>query len=466
MDHLLKFTVDRARDLGAQYADARFQDLRQTLIVAENGSLRSYESDRSTGIGVRVLAGGSWGLASSTILEKGHLRKMASEAVRMAKVTKKFSTTIQLAQVKPLEATVEIPVRTNPDDVPPDVKVKRLLEANKAALTGANVKNSSSRLGFLHDVRVFVSSEGAEVRTDVTTSGFSQLSVAAANGSMEHIPEQRSLCAGYEFIEGSDWNTFAAEVSQLASKVVVAPMPPPGTYPAIVDPELIGLFLHEALGHASEGDLVATKESVLEGRLGSSIASEIVTVYDDGGITGGYMVPFDDEGVPKSKTTVVEKGTLQGFLLSRDTAAELGLEPTGNARAQNFENKPIVRMTNVYMQPGDLSFDELVKGIDYGFYLRGRGSLGGQVDVGGGTFTFRAGPSYLIEKGELKHMVRAVNFAGNVLETLKTIDAVGKDFAVSTSVFGGCGKDGQLAKVGDGGPHVRLGKVIIGGRAD
>jgi len=462
----LKFTVDRARDLGAQYADARFQDLRQTLIVAENGSLRSYESDRSTGIGVRVLAGGSWGLASSTILEKGHLRKMASEAVRMAKVTKKFSTTIQLAQVKPLEATVEIPVRTNPDDVPPDVKVKRLLEANKAALTGANVKNSSSRLGFLHDVRVFVSSEGAEVRTDVTTSGFSQLSVAAANGSMERVPEQRSLCAGYEFIEGSDWNTFAAEVSQLASKVVVAPMPPPGTYPAIVDPELIGLFLHEALGHASEGDLVATKESVLEGRLGSSIASEIVTVYDDGGITGGYMVPFDDEGVPKSKTTVVEKGTLQGFLLSRDTATELGLEPTGNARAQNFENKPIVRMTNVYMQPGDLSFEELVKGIDYGFYLRGRGSLGGQVDVGGGTFTFRAGPSYLIEKGELKHMVRAVNFAGNVLETLKTIDAVGKDFAVSTSVFGGCGKDGQLAKVGDGGPHVRLGKVIIGGRAD
>ena len=462
----MKFTVDRARDLGAQYADARFQDLRQTLIVAENGSLRSYESDRSTGIGVRVLAGGSWGLASSTKLEKGHLRKMASEAVRMAKVTKKFSTTIQLAQVKPLEATVEIPVRTNPDDVPPDVKVKRLLEANKAALTGANVKNSSSRLGFLHDVRVFVSSEGAEVRTDVTTSGFSQLSVAAANGSMERVPEQRSLCAGYEFIEGSDWNTFAAEVSQLASKVVVAPMPPPGTYPAIVDPELIGLFLHEALGHASEGDLVATKESVLEGRLGSSIASEIVTVYDDGGITGGYMVPFDDEGVPKSKTTVVEKGTLQGFLLSRDTATELGLEPTGNARAQNFENKPIVRMTNVYMQPGDLSFEELVKGIDYGFYLRGRGSLGGQVDVGGGTFTFRAGPSYLIEKGELKHMVRAVNFAGNVLETLKTIDAVGKDFAVSTSVFGGCGKDGQLAKVGDGGPHARFGKVIIGGRAD
>jgi TldD protein len=283
---------------------------------------------------------------------------------------------------------------------------------------------------------------------------------------MERVPEQRSYCAGYEFIENGDWNAFAADVSQLASKVVVAPLPPPGSYPAVLDPELIGLFLHEALGHASEGDLVTSKESVLDGRLGSSIASECVTMYDDGNIDGGYFVPFDDEGVPKGKSIILEKGRLRGFLLSRDTATELGLEPTGNARAQSFEHKPIVRMTNVYMEPGDLTFDELIKEIDYGFYIRGRGSLGGQVDVGGGTFTFRAGPSYLIEKGELKHMVRAVTLAGKILETLNTIDAVGKDFTVTTSVFGGCGKDGQMAKVGDGGPHVRLGKLTIGGRTD
>jgi TldD protein len=465
MEDLLKNLVDRALDLGAHYVDARFQDLRQTLISAENGSLRAYESDRSTGVGIRVLVGGAWGIASSTVLKKADLQRKVTEAIRMAKAAKKFSTSIQLAKVKPVEASVELPVKTNPDNVPPDVKVKVLLEANKAAVTGAEIKNSSSRLGFLHDVRMFVSSEGTKVKTNITTSGFSQLSIAAVDGSMERVPEQRSQCAGYEFIDGGDWNTFAAEVSQLASKVVLAPMPPAGTYPAILDPDLIGLFLHEALGHASEGDLVATKESVLEGRLGNSIASEIVTVFDDGNIAGGYVVPFDDEGVPKTKTTVIEKGRLRGFLLSRDTAIELGLEPTGNARAQNFEHKPIVRMTNVYMQPGDLSFEELVKDIEYGFYVRGRGSLGGQVDVGGGTFTFRAGPSYLIEKGVVKHMVRAVNLAGKVLETLKTIEAVGKDFTVTTSVFGGCGKDGQLAKVGDGGPHVRLGKLTIGGRA-
>jgi len=99
----LKYSVARASDLGAQYADARFQDLRQTLIIAENGSLRTYESDRSTGIGIRVLAGGAWGLASSTLLEKRNLRQMASEAVRLAKATKKLSARVQLAKIKPME---------------------------------------------------------------------------------------------------------------------------------------------------------------------------------------------------------------------------------------------------------------------------------------------------------------------------------------------------------------------------
>lgn len=466
MDDLLRHLVNRALNSGAKYADSRFQDVRQTLIVAENGALRSYESDRSTGVGIRVLVDGAWGLASSSIMDRAALRQKVSEAVRLAKASRKLSANTELAKVKPAEAKVELPIKTDPDDIPPDVKVKMLLDANKAAMLGPEIKNSTSRLGFLRDRRIFISSEGANVKTDITTTGFGQLSVAAANGSMERVPEQRSWCAGYEFIESGDWNTFAIDVSQLASKVVVAPMPPPGTYPAILDPELIGLFLHEALGHASEGDLVATKESVLEDKLGSSIANESVTIYDDGKIDGGYLVPFDDEGVPKNRTTIVEKGRLSGFLLSRDTATELGLEPTGNARAQSFEHKPIVRMTNVYMERGNLAFDELIREVDYGFYIRGRGSLGGQVDVGGGTFTFRAGPSYLIEKGELKHMVRAVTLAGKILETLKTIDAIGKDFTVTTSVFGGCGKDGQMAKVGDGGPHVRLEKLTIGGRVD
>jgi TldD protein len=131
----------------------------------------------------------------------------------------------------------------------------------------------------------------------------------------------------------------------------------------------------------------------------------------------------------------------------------------------DFESEPIVRQTNYHVEPRDHSFQELIEGVQNGYYVLGRGSGGGQVDVGGGTFTFSVGPSFVVENGELKEMVRGTTVSGSILETLKTIDAVGSDPKITTSIFGGCGKGGQMAKVGDGGPHVRIRSVTIGGPA-
>jgi hypothetical protein len=145
MEDLLQYLTSKARDLGAQYTDSRFQDVRQTLITAENGSLRSFESDRSFGVGVRVLVDGAWGIASSTVLERKVLRQKVSEAVRMAKAARKLIASTRLAKVKPVEATFELPVKIDPDNIPLDVKVKALLEANKSGHSGADIKNSFSR---------------------------------------------------------------------------------------------------------------------------------------------------------------------------------------------------------------------------------------------------------------------------------------------------------------------------------
>ncbi len=465
VEDLLRKAVEAAIKAGASYADARYQSYTQTGVSVENGTMRSYESEKLVGVGVRVLVKGAWGFASTNELKKPMILEKVRQAVKIAKASGKFVRQRNMTPVKARKDEVVIKPKEDPAQVPAEEKVRICLEANKAAMISSDIKNSGTRLGSTRDQRTFVSSEGTLIKTDIPMVGFSHISVAALNGSMERVPDGRSMCAGFEFIRGLDWNAFTRDVSGLALKAVKSKPPPPGTYTAVADPELIGLFLHEAVGHASEGDLVTSKESVLEGNLGKAIADEVVTVYDDGNVEGGYSLPYDDEGVPKRKTLLVEKGVLRGYLLSRETAAEIGLEPTGNGRAQNFENRPIVRQTNIYMQPGDYNFQELIEDIDFGFYVCGRGALGGQVDVGGGTFTFRAGPCYVIEKGEVKDMVRGVNLAGKVLETLKTIDAVGKDFQIRTSVFGGCGKDGQLARVGDGGPHVRIGKLTIGGQA-
>ena len=142
----------------------------------------------------------------------------------------------------------------------------------------------------------------------------------------------------------------------------------------------------------------------------------------------------------------------------------MGGRPTGNARAQDFDNLPIVRQTNYYLQPGDAEFEEMLEGIDFGVYVRGRGTGGGEVEPGVGTFTFGVGPSKVIRKGELAETVKGVVVSGSILDTLKTVDAAGKDLKIFTSAFGGCGKDDQRAFVGFGGPHVRVRKMTVGGR--
>jgi TldD protein len=215
---------------------------------------------------------------------------------------------------------------------------------------------------------------------------------------------------------------------------------------------------------------MASKGSVLLNKLGEQVASELVTIIDSGNpgeivnFEGSfYYVPFDDEGSIKKHTTVVENGVLKSYLTSLDTAPELGVELSGNGRAQDHTHAPIVRQTNYFILPRDRNPTEMFEGIREGYYVLGRGAGGGQVDTAMGTFTFQAGPSYYIENGQIKHMVYNVMLSGQILEALKSVDAVGNDLRLTTSARGGCGKGGQLVKVGHGGPHVRL-KLTIGGR--
>ncbi|MEM4718012.1 MAG: TldD/PmbA family protein, partial [Desulfurococcaceae archaeon] len=237
----------------------------------------------------------------------------------------------------------------------------------------------------------------------------------------------------------------------------------PGKYDIVLDNDMVGLMLHEAFGHASEGDIVLAGGSVIGGRIGGRVASELVSIVDNGLIEGGVFVPYDDEGTPKKKTYTVKNGILVGFIHSLATAKMLSQEPTGNARVMSYRHSILVRQTNTYMEPGDWGVEEMIRDTRNGIYVKGRGALGGQVNPLTGAFTFTSGPSYLIENGEAKHLVKGVMLSGLILETLRNVDAVGKDLVVRTSVFGGCGKDGQMVRVGDGGPHVRVRGFTIGG---
>lgn len=462
-ESLLERILDQASTLGASYADARYQCFDDESIVVENKELKSFSSRRLNGIGIRAVVNGAVGYASTSDMSKNRLDKTLQSAFKAAKSIKGQKQIF--AETKIDKIKVKSTAKIDPGDVPPEDKVSIVLDANKAAWVNDSVKNAVTRLGLTKDSRLFMSTEGACVEVETTLVGLAHGSVVKVNGTMENVNDLgESRCSGFEFIKSEDWNSFTADVSRLATEAAGSKSPPPGTYTVLVGPIALGLVLHEAFGHASEGDIVSTGESVLNGKLGEKLASDSVTIIDEGIIEGGYFYPFDDEGTKKEKTVIVEDGILKNFLHSRNTAHDVGGRPTGNARAQDFDNLPIVRQTNYYLKPRDNKFEEMIEDIEFGIYVKGKGGGGGQVETGIGTFTFGVGPSKIIRKGELAETVRGVVISGFILDTLKTVDAVGKDLKIITSVFGGCGKDAQRATVGFGGPHVRVRKMTVGGR--
>lgn len=462
MIDLLESLIEEALKLGASYADVRFQEVASSAITVENSLLKNYGKSSLSGLGVRVLVDNALGVASSTILEPKHLSEQVENAVKAARTIAKRADPIRLADDTPLKKSVKSPYTKTSDVLSDEEKISLVVDANKSA-TLKGITNRITRLGWFVERRVFRSSEGAETSLETTMTGLAHSSVAASSGHMESVSDSRSRCAGFEFILGRDWGRFTEEVSRLSLQAVEARSPKPRAYEVVADSDLIGLILHEAFGHASEGDLVATKESVLEGRRGDRIATPQVTLVDEGVVEGGYYLPFDDEGVEKGRQVIVEDGVLKSFLHSRETAFKLGIPSSGNARAQGFGSKPIVRQTNLFMARGDHSREEIVEDIEDGLYICGTGARGGQVNVALGTFTFRVGPSYTITKGEVGEMVRGVSISGTILETLQNVVAVGEDFAIRTSLFGGCGKDGQRVRVGYGGPPVRIKSMMVGG---
>ena len=452
--------LEKAEGLDASYAGVLYQRRDSEGVEVNNKALKSYNSRSFSGLGVRVVHGGAPGYASTSDMSREGMKTCLEQSVKAAR----SMASAEDEALRPIEvnaADVGVSMKVNPFDVPPEEKVSLVLDADEAAWNSDSIRSTRTRLGFTVDERVFLSSEGASVRVVTPLLGFGHSSVAETRGVKESIYDGKSMCSGYEFIEGQDWNDFASGVSDLAVEAVASKSAPPGPYPVVVDQNIVGLVLHEALGHATEGDIVATGGSVLKGKLGTGIASDHVTIVDEGVVEGGYYYPYDEEGAKKGRTVLVEKGILKGYLTDRRSASRLDMESTGNGRSQDFENFPIVRQTNYYMQPGDHSLEELVEGVDLGILVLGRGMRGGDVDSGMGTFTFGVGPSRMIRDGEAQELVRGVVISGSVLDVLKTVDAVGDDFKMRPS---NCVKNAQQVNVGMGGPSIRALRMTVGGQ--
>ncbi len=272
--------------------------------------------------------------------------------------------------------------------------------------------------------------------------------------------ESVGAVGGFEVIEEENPEVVGVKAADKAVRLLDAKLPPAGKIPVIMDQKLTGVFMHEALGHAAEADHVLYGESILRGKLGEEIAYEGLTVADDPTIENSHgYYRYDDEGARSRRTEIIKNGVLVSYLHTRETAGRLNAMPTANARAADYSEIPLVRMSNTVIEEGDWDFEDMRADVRFGIYAKGM--RGGQVDTVRGEFQFSAEEAFLIENGVPSRRLKNVSLSGRTLDVLKDIDAVGND--KKRGSIGFCGKDGQEVPVSEYAPHVRVKKILVGG---
>ena len=263
------------------------------------------------------------------------------------------------------------------------------------------------------------------------------------------------------FEEGSRWERFASEAVRQAIVKLGAVEAPAGELTVVLGPGWPGILLHEAVGHGLEGDFNRKKTSAFSGRLGQQVASELVTVVDDGTIKNRRgSLNVDDEGVPTRRNVLIEKGVLRGYMQDRLNSRLMGMEATGNGRRESYAHPPMPRMTNTFMLAGQDDPADIIRSVPRGLYAVNFG--GGQVDITNGKFVFSASEAYLIEGGKITAPVKGATLIGNGPDALTRVSRVGHDLALDEGV-GTCGKDGQSVPVGVGLPTTRIDGITVGG---
>lgn len=434
------------------YIDIRFGMGENTSILMKDGNVDEINTGMSLATRVRVLNNGAWGFAYTSDLSK--IDEITKTALKLSDSLK---GDVKLSESEIIKDKVEVDVKIPFKDVSIEEKKDIMKDANDAA-TIEKVNSTTVSYADSEVNELFMNSEGSEIQVKTDRVRMA-LNASATDGEIIQFGHgSLGGVKGFEVISETDIEEFGRNIGEKAVRLLDAKPAPSGQFPVIADPELTGVLIHEALGHATEGDLILQNDSILKGKIGEKIASDIVNIFDDASRKDGFgYYPYDVEGVKTKPNQLVKNGELISLLNSRETASKLGMKSSGNARSI-IADQPIVRMSNTYLQPGDNTFEELLEDIPNGMYLKG--SRGGQVDTGKGIFQFNAAEGYLIEDGEITTPLRDVSLSGNILETLKNIDAIGNDFKLSV---GFCGKDGQTAPVGDGGPHTRILNALVGG---
>ena len=442
------------------YADLYFQYSRAESWSLEEGIVKSGSFNIDQGVGVRAVSGEKTAFAYSDDISLNALQSAAN-------------ATRAIASSGGMQSVPMLHKGSRRDIYLPNDPIASLADADKVALLeriegyaralDPRVVQVMAGLAGEYEVVIVARSDGlmnADIRPLVRLS---LTVIIESNGRREQGSAGGGGRFNYGYFDDAILHKYAAQAVHQAVVNLDATPAPAGNMTVVLGNGWPGILLHEAIGHGLEGDFNRKGSSAFAGRIGERVASEGVTVVDDGTLSDrrGSM-QIDDEGNPTQCTTLIENGILKGYLQDSLNARLMGVPVTGNARRESYAHIPLPRMTNTYMLNGDKDPQEIIASVKHGLYAVN--FAGGQVDITSGKFVFSTAEAYMIEDGKITRPVKGATLIGNGPDVLTRISMIGNDMALDPGV-GTCGKEGQSVPVGVGQPTVRIDGLTVGGTA-
>jgi TldD protein len=471
---LCEHAVAAALGAGASYADARAVVRRSQVVGTRNQRVERLDDSETEGIGVRVLVGGAWGFACDRRLDTQGAEAAAAKACAFAKAAPGGHRR-ELAPVEAVQGKFRTRVERDPFAIPLADKVELCLRAERA-LEHEDVKVTSASVRAQREHKVFTSSEGASIEQELVECGGGIDAMAARDGiaQIRSYPSAHggvSSQAGWEFVESLGLEREAPRVGEQASALLSADQCPSGITTVVIDAEQVQLQVHESVGHPTELDRVYGTEAAYAGTsflkpgdLGSlRYGSEHMNITADSTTPGGLgTFAFDDEGVPAAREPIVKEGVLSGFLTSRETAARIGSGSGGSMRADGWSRMPLVRMTNLHLEPGEGSLEELIDDVEDGVFLQTNKSW--SIDDKRLNFQFGTQIAWEIKGGKLGRMLRDATYTGQTPVFWGSLDGVAGADEWQLHGLTNCGKGqpGQHAHVSHGASPSRFRNVQVG----
>lgn len=439
---------------GAQFSDIRLESSEGTSISTKDG-ITKINSSNELGAGIRAFLDGAWGFAYTTQVDRKGLLNCAERAVSLAKAVfaraEKFSIDVPVFEDAVTPTVQQLPTHVSIAD-----KLNYVLHQEQEAKE-TDDRINSTEIGYSDLVlrKIIANSEGTYI-DETAVRSIARAMIFAKEGALRQSGyKARGDSKGFElFSDDADIGRIAA--SQAVSLLDAKPAPS-GQFEAMLDPSLSGVFAHEAFGHAAEADAIISGTSILAGKLNHKIGSEAVSIVDDPSLQSYGYLAYDDEGIQTRRKVLMERGILQSYLTDVETGSRLGLGSNGSARAQRYDDPPIVRMSNTFFEPGDYTFDELLDGFSGIYFV---GWQYGYTTPTTGMLTFKSREAYVVEHGELRDHLRDAALSAMTLEVLHNISAIGQTLTFEP---GTCGKGGQMTPNTTGGAYMRVSNVVVGG---